>query len=215
MSEINTIDLLGDDVAVAKLIDKSIETFVDDTIKSIGICAFYGCPQLTSASFPAATSIGGNAFQNCSQLTSVSFPVVTSIGLNAFNGCSNLTSVSFPAATSIDGNAFRSCFWLTSVSFPAATSIDSSAFYGCSQLTSASFPVVTSIGGNAFNSCSQLTSVILGNTSQVATLSSTSAFTNADNAIIYVPDELVDSYKAATNWSTYADRIKGISELPT
>lgn len=29
----------------------------------------------------------------------------------------------------------------------------------------------------------------------------------------YVPDELVDSYKAATNWSTYADQIRPISDL--
>ena len=29
----------------------------------------------------------------------------------------------------------------------------------------------------------------------------------------YVPDDLVDSYKEATNWSTYADQIKPISEL--
>ena len=31
---------------------------------------------------------------------------------------------------------------------------------------------------------------------------------------IYVPDSLVDSYKTATNWSTYASQIKPISELP-
>ena len=170
MSEINTIDLLGDDVAVAKLIDKNIETFIDDTITSIGSSAFQNCTQLTSASFPAATSISGSAFQNCTRLTSASFPV--------------------------------------------ATSIPGSAFYGCSQLTSASFPAATYIGSSAFQNCSQLTSVILGNTTQVATLFRVNAFTNAPNAIIYVPDELVDSYKAATNWSTYADRIKPISELP-
>jgi len=170
MSEINTIDLLGDDVAVAKLIDKSIETFVDDTITSIGSYAFLDCSQLTSASFPVATSIDSSAFNNCSQLTSASFPVATSIGSYAFNSCSQLTSASFPVATSIDSNAFQRC--------------------------------------------SQLNSVILGNTSQVVTLKSTNAFSGASNAIIYVPDELVDSYKAATNWSTYASRIKGLSELP-
>ena len=29
---------------------------------------------------------------------------------------------------------------------------------------------------------------------------------------IYVPDNSVDAYKAATNWSQYADRIKPLSE---
>ena len=48
----------------------------------------------------------------------------------------------------------------------------------------------------------------------MASLTGTNAFQGASNAIIYVPDALVNDYKAATNWSTYADRIKGISELP-
>ena len=29
---------------------------------------------------------------------------------------------------------------------------------------------------------------------------------------IYVPDDLVEDYKAATNWSTYAAQIKPLSE---
>lgn len=32
---------------------------------------------------------------------------------------------------------------------------------------------------------------------------------------IYVPDASVTAYKEATNWSTYASRIKGISALAT
>ena len=31
---------------------------------------------------------------------------------------------------------------------------------------------------------------------------------------VYVPDNLVETYKSTTNWSTYATQIKGISELP-
>ena len=31
---------------------------------------------------------------------------------------------------------------------------------------------------------------------------------------IYVPDDLVDQYKVATNWATYASQIKGLSEIP-
>lgn len=32
---------------------------------------------------------------------------------------------------------------------------------------------------------------------------------------IYVPDNAVDTYKTATNWSAYADRIKPISSKPS
>ena len=94
------------------------------------------------------------------------------------------------------------------------TTIGYSAFSGCDKLTRASFPIVTTVDTGAFYNCPALTALVLGNSSGVATLGNISAFTFANNAIIYVPDALVDSYKSATNWSTYADRIKGISELP-
>ena len=116
--------------------------------------------------------------------------------------------------TSIGDRAFYNCSALTSIDLPAVTSISSSAFSGCSALTSIDLPAATSIGTNAFQKCTKLTRVILRNTSQVVSLSNTSAFSNANSAIIYVPDALVDNYKAATNWSTYASRIKGLSEIP-
>lgn len=129
------------------------------------------------------------AFYNYSTLTSVSFPVVTSIGISAFNGCNKLTSVSIPNATSIASNAF----------------------YGCSSLTSVSFPNAISIGDSAFRSCSKLTTIYVGtNTSTVCTLG-TSAFNDCTKLTnIYVPATLVDSYKLATNWSSYADKIKAM-----
>ena len=117
--------------------------------------------------------------------------VLTVLGYYTFNGCSALTNVSLPNVTSIGNGAFQGCSALTNIDLPNVTSIGSSAFYGCSALTT----------------------VIL-RANQVATLSNKNAFTNANNAIIYVPDDLVDSYKANSRWSTYASRIKGISELP-
>ena len=41
---------------------------------------------------------------------------------------------------------------------------------------------------------------------------SSGALTNGNNCPIYVPDDAVDTYKMATNWSAYASRIKPISE---
>ena len=69
---------------------------------------------------------------------------------------------------------------------------------------------VTSIGNYAFHNCSNLTTIYVGtNTSTVCTLSNTNAFNGCTNLTnIYVPESLVDSYKSATNWSSYADKIK-------
>ncbi|WP_368315358.1 hypothetical protein, partial [Parabacteroides distasonis] len=41
---------------------------------------------------------------------------------------------------------------------------------------------------------------------------SSGALTNGNSCPIYVPDEAVETYKTATNWSAYASRIKPISE---
>ena len=89
-------------------------------------------------------------------------------------------------------------------------SIGEQAFHNCSKLTSVSFPKATSIGIKAFYNCSKLTTIYVGtNTSTVCTLSNTTAFSRCTNLTnIYVPESLVDSYKSATNWSSYADKIK-------
>ena len=178
----------------------------------IGEYAFHKCNNLTEVSFPNATSIDYGVFQSCSKLTSASFPKVTNIGGNAFYQCSGLTSVSIPNATSIGNYAFYGCSSLTSASFPNATTIGSNAFSSCSKLTSVSFPNATSIGNSAFYKCSNLTTIYVGiNTSTVCTLSSTSAFSSCTNLTsIYVPASLVNSYKSATNWSSFASKIKAV-----
>ena len=174
----------------------------------LGDTAFRECSNLTSVSIPKATKIDSRAFYKCSKLTSVSFPEATSIGSSAFNYCSGLTKVSFPNATSIGGSAFSSCSSLTEVSIPNATSIGDNAFNSCSGLTSVSFPEVTSIGSGAFQNCSGLTTIYVGTESDtVCTLSNTNAIPSSVTDI-YVPYSLVDSYKSATNWSTFASKIK-------
>lgn len=117
--------------------------------------------------------------------------------------------------TSIGDSAFYGANALTSVCFPAATSIGNNAFYYCSSLVIADFPLVTTIGDNAFNNCKALTSLIL-RSNTTAVLSGTSTFANSNihpkNGHIYVPSALIDSYKSATNWSTYASQFRALEE---
>lgn len=89
------------------------------------------------------------------------------------------------------------------------------AFYYCSALTTADFQVATSINGNAFYGCSKLTVLIL-RSETMCTLSNTSAFDGtpikSGTGYIYVPRALVDSYKAATSWSTYANQFRALED---
>lgn len=70
--------------------------------------------------------------------------------------------------------------------------------------------------GNNFQGCNNLKKVIIYSTT-IPLMENTSTFLSTPIAngdgYIYVVDSLVDSYKSATNWSTYANKIKPISEL--
>lgn len=171
-------------------------TEIKSTAVTVRPYVAYTCTNLISADFPFAKHIGQYAFYKCSNLNTVNFPELASIDMQSFNGCKNLKTVFFPALTTINTNTFRDCGGLTRVELPS----------------------VVSIAGNVFYNCLALVCVILSNTETVCTLTNVSAFANtpiqSGTGYIYVPDNLVDSYKAATNWSTYASQIKGLSELP-
>ena len=106
---------------------------------------------------------------------------------------------------------------ITEIADNLVTSIGQYAFYGCSALTTADFPMATRIGSYAFRSCSNLTTLIL-RSETMCTLSGTNAFNNTPIAsgtgYIYVPRALVDSYKAASNWSTFANQFRAIEDYP-
>ena len=178
--------------------------------KTIGDSAFFGCIKLTSVSFPVCTSISGYAFTKCISLTTVNFPSCTFIGERAFSQCTSLTSVSFPACTSIAYNAFDQCNKLTSVSFPACTSIGDSAFARCRSLTTVNFPACTSIKNGAFDQCTRLTKIYLTASSRCI-LHNSNAFSGtgiwSNKGSIFVKSSLVASYKTATNWVFFSNRI--------
>ena len=149
-------------------------------------------------------------------ITEINNDRVTTVGAGAFAFCTSLTTVNLPSVTNIEPNAFVSCLYLTTINLPVVTKIGISSFSGCARLTTADFPLLERISSSAFFRCGMLTTLVLRRNT-VATLERTDAFTNTPIAsgtgYIYVPDNQVDNYKIATNWVTYANQIKGISEL--
>ena len=138
---------------------------------------------------------------------------VTSIGDSAFNGCSGLTSITIPSGvTSISDYAFQYCHGLTNITIPSnVTSIGTSAFLSCNSLSSVTISSgVTNMGRSVFATCTKLSSVTVEATTPPTI--GDSCFFNTNECPIYVPCESVTSYKAATNWSTYASRIEGIGD---
>ena len=85
-------------------------------------------------------------------------------------------------------------------------------FNHCCSLTSITIPNgVTSIGAQAFNNCYSVAFYDFTAYTTVPKLERTNAFNNIpSDCQIRVPEALVDAWKAATNWSTYADHIVGV-----
>lgn len=113
-------------------------------------------------------------------------------------------------AKSFGAYSLSYCNKLVNLEAPEVESLGSRAISECGALEKVDFPKLKSIGANALRYNDKLTTIII-RTDTVCSLNSAASV--GGSTIIYVPDELVDSYKTASKWVDIADRIKPISEL--
>lgn len=154
------------------------------------------------------------------KLTRVSLPYCPELKNSVFSTCSNLTEIHLPSVTAIGSNCFAACS-MTSLYMPFLSTIATGGwgwnFSSTSTLQRVYFPLLTNLMNSDFSGDRNLTTVILG-APTVCTLAHTNAFNGtaiaAGTGYIYVPRTLVDSYKTATNWSTYANQIRAIEDYP-
>ena len=182
----------------------------------IGGFSFYKLSNLSITSLPdSITSIGQYAFEGCSNLALTSLPSrLKSVDYRTFASCSKIKITSLPnTLTTLGQRSFYSCTGVAITSLPnGLTDIPTECFSGCTGITKLSIPSsVTSIGVSAFNGCRNIVEYDFSTATQVPTLSDTSAFNNINaNCVIKVPSALYDEWIAATNWSTYADKIVAV-----
>lgn len=193
--EISGIETGGDTSMEDTIVSGSfIDTYTNNRITEVGFYTFRRYP-IRVFNSTSVKKLGGQSFYESTILEECNIPNVTTIG--SFQACSSLKRVYFPKL--IGG-------------------VGSNSFNGCTSLTYAHIGKVANIGNSVFVNCNNLKTVIITKDS-VSNLMNVNSFTNSAIAngtgYIYVPDDLVESYKKATNWSTYADQIKPISELPT
>ena len=233
---INTIEVLGDDAVVDSIIDGTITEFKDDSVTVVGRAAFSNCTALETVWLPNATKLVDNAFERCAALADVNtpnvvelcgnalsetglreadFPNCTDMGAHVFYGCSSLARANFPLLESVGYQAFGQCAALSEFYAPILTSIMYEAFGVCGKLERIDLPMLTSIASRGFR-LSALSTLILRNTSSVVTLENVDGVARTPIAdgtgYIYVPKALVDSYKSASNWSTYATKFRALED---
>ena len=129
---------------------------------------------------------------------------------NLFNRCRNLTTLS-RLDTSLVTNMYQTfcnCNSLVKVDITRfnLSNISSSdgMFYGCYSLKQV---IIRSLGSNilnsnAFDKCYHLT----------GTVNATYNPNGDKDCYIYVPRDMVDTLKSATNWSTYSDQIRALED---
>ena len=209
---------------------------IPEGVTSIGAYAFQGCSGLQRIVIPASvTSIGAYAFQGCAcavfsvnvnnfaptaavfiycrRLTGKLNIIAQEIPHDAFayTGITSLFCKANKTTRTTGGGAFSSCVELARVELTDIKEIGSFTFNGCTALSLAVIgDTVTKIDSSAFLNCATLARLVVKAVTPPTLASDTLKGCDKLTAI-YVPDEAVEAYKAATNWIGYAAKIQPLS----
>lgn len=139
-----------------------------------------------------------------------------------------VTSLDLPNVTSLAEYALDQNSELVTLKLQSVKSTSTQSVRLCRKLKTVIIPSLTSFGYGCFSDCNSLVAVILGGT-KVVRMSFTNVFDNCyhilgkvdatynpeglKDGFIFVPDNLLEEYRQATNWSALASQIKPISEL--
>lgn len=158
------------------------------------------------------TTLADNVMNGC-LILSLSLPNVTTIGANSIAGVygdTSLVSVELASCTNVAYGALQNRTILESVSIPSCLSIGGVAFQNDLSLKNLKLEVCGSIGATAFKN-SGLTNLTLLRTESMCRTNAT-AFEGtplaAGSGHIYVPANMVDTYKSDSSWSALADYIE-------
>lgn len=213
------------DSRLKTLIERTTGEFeIPDGVTCIGKGAFYTC-NFNKVIIPnSVTKMGLYTFQDSQLLKECILPdSITEIGMNAFIGCFNLTSDNFhiPANLKVIPRNFLSqCEKITgTINLPSSVTTLNTTCFDMTQIDTVKVNSIIGINGMAFNYCSKLVNFVIyadNGTDDMCSLYNSNVFNGTPiknkTGYIYVPDNLVDSYKTRTNWSVYASQIKPLSE---
>ncbi|WP_050698646.1 leucine-rich repeat protein [Anaeromassilibacillus senegalensis] len=121
--------------------------------------------------------------------------IAENVGESAFYGCEKLATARFSVALNVGKSAFRQCVALAEIDFHEAQEISEYAFYGC-----------------------KVCNIFIFRSKSLCKLVNSNAFTNtpirSSGGYIYVPSDLLDRYKSATNWGTFSSKFRAIEDYP-
>lgn len=194
----------------------NMQTITRPTRVRPGHYAFAYCFSLKSATVNASRNY---LFRNCASLKTIQWAENASVDMNSNNmlmHCNSLETLYLPGTyVKITNNFANATNALREVETATATELvdlNISCFASCVSLTRFKCGAgLNSIAASAFSGCVSCKLYDFSQSTEVPTLANTSAFNNIPaDCEIRVPAALVDEWKAATNWATYADHIVGV-----
>lgn len=215
---VDKVNRIGNNTVFNSFLSDSISNYYNDEITSLKEYAFY-C--------------------NRSMVGTIELPNIISIGMYALSSMPNVKKIIANKLESFNGNntCYSSSF--EEIEFRNLTRVNANDFIGCNKLKKLYIPKVSFNGNTCISSTSLeyvcvkaenyfasnslsvksnlvMKIIIINYISKVVPCTSLANFPNyaltEGDCYIYVPRDLLESYKIATNWSTYADRFRAIED---
>lgn len=177
------------------------------------------CYSVKNIHLSKAKTIGYAAFESNRSVTSISLPEVTTVAKYTFMSWQGCTQFDLPKLENITELAFSGCSAVQRLDLPRARKLDTKALGSMSHLK------WVRIGGTAnddmfryasiFDSCPQLEAIVIDGVTSVPQCLVTTfngSAVAAETCYIYVPANMVEAFKTADYWSTYANQIRAIED---
>lgn len=190
---------------------------------SDAIYKFSDCKNLHTVYLPSLNRIGAHSFDSCYSLNNVTFSEEIEIGESAFANCFSLGNLNGYVFSLISNRAFDYTgigrLEVKDNKLNTVNTFYKSRISTLDVVKSEVIPTRITINVSALTHMNSLCHLIIRRDDGVLQVSSATGFLNETPikqgiGWIYVQPDMIDLYKASTNWSYFANQIVSINEYP-
>lgn len=214
---VEKVNQIQNDVIFNSVLSDSVENVYNDKILKLNQYAFYYNQSITgTVELPNAITLGNYSLSSMRNKKFIGNKVNT-IGMNCFYG-SAIEEICCKKVTSLGAQCLAGCNKLKKCYMPLVI------FSGTGHISSTSLEYLCVQARDYFSASINIKNdlnakMIVLNCLKLVTCSSIANFPSyaltEGECYFYVPSSLLETYKTATNWSTYADRIRAIESYKT